>query len=87
MAENQNIEWKSSWHEDYLKWICGFANSQGGKLFIGINDQGNVTGIDNHNELLEKLPNKFRDILGVYAEVNLQNKDNKYYLEIIVPPL
>ena len=85
MAENQNIEWKSSWHEDYLKWICGFANSQGGKLFIGINDQGNVTGIDNHNELLEKLPNKFRDILGVYAEVNLQNKDNKYYLEIIVP--
>ena len=85
MAENQNIEWKSSWHDDYLKWICGFANSLGGKLYIGINDQGDVTGIDNHNDLLEKLPNKFRDILGVYAEVNLQSKDNKHYLEIIVP--
>ena len=33
MAENQNIEWKSNWHNDYLKWICGFANAQGGKLF------------------------------------------------------
>ena len=54
-------------------------------MYIGINDQGNVTGIDNYNELLEKLPNKFRDILGVYAEVNLQSKDNKHYLEIIVP--
>jgi len=25
MPENQNIEYKSSWHDDYLKWICGFA--------------------------------------------------------------
>lgn len=28
--EPQNIEWKQSRHDDYLKWICGFANSQGG---------------------------------------------------------
>jgi predicted HTH transcriptional regulator len=27
--EKQNIEFKSSWHDDYLKWICGFANAQG----------------------------------------------------------
>jgi len=85
MSENQYIEWKSNWHNDYLKWICGFANAQGGKLFIGIDDHGTVTGIDNHHELLEQLPNKFRDILGVYAEVNLHSKDNKYYLEIIIP--
>ncbi|WP_407058550.1 helix-turn-helix domain-containing protein [Syntrophotalea acetylenica] len=26
--ESQNIEWKQSWHDDYLKWICGFANAQ-----------------------------------------------------------
>ena len=65
MAENQNIEWKSNWHNDYLKWICGFANAQGGKLFIGMDDHGTVTGIDNHHELLEQLPNKFRDILRI----------------------
>jgi len=29
MPETQNIEYKSSWHEDYLQWICGFANAQG----------------------------------------------------------
>jgi len=28
MPEQQNIEYKSSWHDDYLKWICGFANAQ-----------------------------------------------------------
>ena len=30
MTEQQNIEYKQSWHDDYLKWICGFANAVGG---------------------------------------------------------
>lgn len=85
MAESQSIEYKKSWRDEYLKWICGFANANGGKLFIGIDDNGNVAGIDNYRELLEQLPNKFRDILGVFAEVNLHSKSNKYFLEIIVP--
>ena len=29
-----------SWHDDYLKWICGFANAQGGQVFIGKDDKG-----------------------------------------------
>lgn len=85
MPESQNIEYKANWRDEYLKWICGFANASGGKLYIGIDDMGKVTGIDNHSKLLEDLPNKFRDILGVYAEVNLQSEDDKHYLEIIVP--
>jgi hypothetical protein len=32
MKENQNIEWKQSWRDEYLKWICGFANAVGGML-------------------------------------------------------
>ena len=34
MTESQNIEWKESWRDDYLKWICGFANAQGGRIYI-----------------------------------------------------
>ena len=37
MPEQQNIEWKESWRDEYLKWICGFANAQGGKLYIDVN--------------------------------------------------
>ena len=40
ISENQNIEWKESWRDEYLKWICGFANANGGKLIIGVNDEG-----------------------------------------------
>lgn len=27
--ESQSIEWKESWQDEYLKWICGYANAQG----------------------------------------------------------
>lgn len=47
MAESQNIEYKESWRDEYLKWICGFANAQGGKLYIGINDKQQVVGVAN----------------------------------------
>ena len=33
--ESQNVEWKETWHDEYLKWVCGFANAKGGKIYIG----------------------------------------------------
>lgn len=47
MLENQNVEYKESWHDEYLKWICGFANAQGGRLYIGVDDNGRVCGLPN----------------------------------------
>jgi len=49
LAENQNIEYKQSWRDEYLKWICGFANAQGGKIFIGIDDKGGVVGVEDYD--------------------------------------
>ena len=46
MKENQHIEWKASWRDEYLKWISGFANADGGVLHIGRNDAGKVVGCD-----------------------------------------
>ncbi len=42
LSESQNIEYKESWRDEYLKWICGFANAQGGRIFIGVNDDKQV---------------------------------------------
>ena len=56
MPENQNIEWKAKWKDDYLEWICGFANAQGGKIYIGCDDDGKVIGLPNIRKLLEDVP-------------------------------
>ena len=85
MPEQQNIEWKESWRDEYLKWICGFANAQGGKLYIGCDDSGNVVGIDNSKKLLEDIPNKVRDAMGIIVGVNLLTEGGKEYIEIDVP--
>ena len=86
MSENQNIEWKASWRDEYLKWICGFANAQGGKIYIGTNDSGAIIGVTDGKKLLEDIPNKIQTILGIVADVNLLTEDGKDYIEIVVNP-
>lgn len=85
MPEHQNIEYKTSWRDEYLKWICGFANAQGGKIFIGMNDKGSVTGVEDYKKLMEEIPNKAVSHLGLVVDVNLHKKAGKYYIEINVP--
>ncbi|MDX9748343.1 MAG: ATP-binding protein [Paludibacter sp.] len=86
MPESQNIEYKSNWHDDYLKWICGFANAQGGKIYIGMNDAATVVGVEDQKALMEEIPNKIKNNMGITAEVNLQHEDGKDYIEIVVQP-
>ena len=82
MAESQNIEYKESWRDEYLKWVCGFANAQGGTIYIGIDDAGNVVGVKDVNMLMEDIPNKIQSGLGIVSDVNKHTKDGKDYLEI-----
>lgn len=84
--ENQNIEYKESWRDEYLKWVCGFANAQGGRLYIGINDKGNVCGVENAHRLSEDIPNKIVALLGIVTDVNILNREGKNYIEIEVAP-
>ncbi|MEQ8763231.1 MAG: ATP-binding protein [Planctomycetota bacterium] len=85
-SEDQHTEWKSSWRDEYFKWLCGFANAQGGVLEIGRNDRGQVVGIDDAKRLLEELPNKLRDLLGIVADIDLLEENGKQYLRIAVEP-
>lgn len=84
MPEQQNIEYKQSWHDDYLKWVCGFANAQGGVIFIGKDDDGKIVGVEDSKKLMEDLPNKVRDVLGILVDVNLHTTTQGDFIEIII---
>lgn len=45
MSEHQQREWKAAWRDEYLKWICGFTNAEGGVLEIGRSDSGEPAGV------------------------------------------
>lgn len=71
--ESQTIEWKWAWQEDYLKWLCGYANTDGGVLNIGVNDDGYVVGVEDSKKMLESLPNKINDKLGILASIQIHS--------------
>ena len=84
--ETQTVEFKQSWHDEYLKWICGFANAQGGKLIIGVDDSSRAVGVANAKKLMEDIPNKIVSLLGIVANVNLVVRDGCDTIEIDVSP-
>jgi len=86
MPEQQNIEYKLSWHDDYLKWVCGFANAQGGIIYIGKNDNGTVVGIDDYKKQMDDIPNKIRNAIGILVDVNLHEDSGKQFIEIVIHP-
>lgn len=86
MAETQNIEYKESWRDDYLKWVCGFANAQGGTIYIGVDDSGKIIGVKNVEKLMQDIPNQIQSGLGIIVDVNMLNKDGLDYIEIKVNP-
>jgi len=85
MDENQNIEYKESWRDEYLQWVCGMANSIGGTIFIGKDDKGRVVGVQKAKKLQEDIPNKVKDTMGVIVNCLLHEEGGKEYLEITVP--
>ena len=80
MAEKHNVEWKEVWKDEYLNWICGFANAQGGTIYIGIDDSGNIRGLENSKKLLEDIPNKIKNAMGIVADINLEESEKGEYI-------
>ena len=84
--ECQNIEYKSSWHDEYLKWICGFANAQGAVMYFGVNNDHEVVGLEGVDRLMEDIPNKIVTTMGIVVDVNLHQQDGLDYIEVYIEP-
>lgn len=82
MIENQDIEFKAVWKDEYLKWICGMANANGGIIYIGKDDKGNVIGINNAVKLVKEIPNKIKDTMGIIPEVKVEEENDLLYIAI-----
>ncbi len=77
--ESERIEYKSQMIDDIYKEVIAFANTDGGVIYIGIDDKGNLTGIDNVDETYTRLTNGIRDAIApdVTMFVRYVLQDNK----------
>ena len=85
LLESQTVEFKQIWKDEYLKTICAFANSEGGILYIGLNDDAEILGVENIEELIELLPNKINNRLGLVVDIILKNANKKHILYVNYP--
>jgi len=84
--ETQNIEYKPSWRDEYFKVIVAFANKDGGELIIGVDDNGNPIGVKKSKKLLEDIPNKIRNKLGIIPSVKIEKVKGKDIIHIFINP-
>jgi len=84
--EHNKLDWKSVWKDEYLEWICAFANTDGGFLEIGKNDKGEVMEKHTTEKVLNDVPKKISTHLGIVADVRLENEGGKAFVRIEVKP-
>jgi len=70
VIEDLHNEFKESWADKYLRNIAAFANTDGGTLYIGVDDIGNIVGVEDYRYLLKMLPDKIESALRIVPVVS-----------------
>ncbi len=88
MRENKNTEFKREFVDEIKKTVVAFANTDGGILYIGINDDGTVNGIDNTDACILKVANCIRDSVKpdvmMFCEIGIAVIDEKAVVKVEV---
>lgn len=81
MTEGKTIEFKQQYTEDIKYTVIAFANTEGGKIYIGIDDDGTVCGVHDAEETTLKLTNMIRDTIRpdvtLFTDCITEYMDNK----------
>ena len=77
--ESENIEFKLQMVDDIYKEVIAFANTDGGVLYVGIDDNGNAVGLDDVDETYMRIANGIRDAIqpDVTMFIKYVLQDNK----------
>lgn len=86
--ESETVELKEVVVDDIKKEIIAFANCDGGKLYIGVRDDGTVIGLDNADSVSLQISNMVRDVIKpditmfLHYETIVENGKNVVVVDI-----
>ena len=79
--ESIHLELKKEYVKDILKTVIAFANTSGGKIYIGIDDDGKVLGVQKLDTDILKLSNSIRDSIKpditLFTSILVEKIDSK----------
>lgn len=78
-GESEQTEFKTSFQKEVIETVVAFANAKGGKVLIGINDNGEITGVNLQKETLQNWLNqiKLTTSPAVIPNISVEEIDNK----------
>jgi len=88
LLESETVELKEIYVADLKKDIIAFANSNGGVIYVGVNDNGDIIGIDNTDYVMQQIANSIRDSIRpdvtVFTKIELHKSNDLFYIKILV---
>ena len=86
--ESSSVELKSIVNDDFKKEVIAFANTNGGEIYVGVDDNGVVVGVDNVDKVMEKIGaiirNGIKPDLTPYTSMDEQKVDGKCIIKVTV---
>lgn len=61
--ENERVEFKETYVDEIYKEVIAFANTDGGSIFVGVNDSGDPIGLEHVDDTYTRITNGIRDVI------------------------
>lgn len=84
--ESKNVELKERYTSSFLKTVSAFANYNGGTVVFGVDDSGNIKGLNDANEVKLQIENSINDSITPQPifELRTVQVDDKSIVELII---
>ena len=88
LTESQSVELKLEYTEEIKRTVIAFANGEGGTVYVGINDDGNIVGIADADEVCQKITsscrNSIKPDITMFLKVNIVEIGGKNIVKVEV---
>lgn len=88
MYESETIELKEAYTPDLKKEVVAFANTNGGTIYIGVQDNGEITGLENADFVMQQISNAVRDSIrpdvSMFSNIELVQKEGKNIIKLTI---
>ncbi|MEF9984471.1 MAG: putative DNA binding domain-containing protein [Oscillospiraceae bacterium] len=88
LYESETVELKEIYTSDLKKEIIAFANTNGGTIYIGIQDSGKIIGVDNADFVMQQISNSLRDSIrpdvSMFTNIELLQEEKKFFIKLTI---
>lgn len=88
LYESETVELKEIYTSDLRKEIVAFANTNGGIIYVGVQDNGEIVGLNNADFVMQQISNSLRDSIrpdiSMFTKIELLKEESKFFVKLIV---